>query len=58
MLLYILMLIILLFGFIVMFDTQLKLSKNMAVTAMFLLSYNTDYIGWKHSGVFTLYLSS
>ena len=30
-------LIILLFGFIVMFDT-----------AMFLLSFDTDYIGWKH----------
>ena len=30
-------LIILLFGFIMMFDTS-----------MFLLSFDTDYIGWKH----------
>ena len=30
-------LIILLFGFIMMFDT-----------GMFLLSFDTDYIGWKH----------
>ena len=34
---YIFELLILLFGFIMMFDTT-----------MYLLSFDTDYIGWKH----------